>query len=139
MPAGAKYRVPEGGRRILGRGSQAHIRVKYGKLSRKHAELIPVDGWWYIKDLGSTNGTKVNKKPVTKPVLIKDKDRIRIGGHVLEAKITTLEEGGVSDADSYSSVFRRRWALLTYLPVATGQPLTHNSSFTSRFLLNECT
>jgi hypothetical protein len=47
---------------ILGRGEGAHaVQLQGFKfLSRKHAELILRSGSWFIKDLGSTNKSKLN-------------------------------------------------------------------------------
>jgi hypothetical protein len=38
------------------------------------------DGGFWIKDLGSTNGTAVNDEPLTRPRLLKDNDLICLGG-----------------------------------------------------------
>jgi len=47
---------------ILGRGEGAHAEQLGGFkfLSRRHAELILKTGNWFIKDLGSTNKSKLN-------------------------------------------------------------------------------
>lgn len=49
-------------------------------VSRPHARFDRVDGTWYIVDLGSSNGTKVNSQPVKdQPHALRDGDRIEIG------------------------------------------------------------
>jgi two-component system cell cycle response regulator len=67
----------EKGKTVLGRSAQADIPLKDSGVSREHSE-IKVDGEKVtIKDLGSTNGTFVNNKRITKYVL-KDGDKIQI-------------------------------------------------------------
>lgn len=50
-------------------------------VSRFHAEISITDGRYYIKDMGSTNGTYVNGKkvPPYKLTLIRSGDQIRLG------------------------------------------------------------
>ena len=65
------------GATIIGRSVQADIPLKDAGVSREHSE-IEVDGEnATIKDLGSTNGTFVNNKRITRHVL-KDGDKIQI-------------------------------------------------------------
>jgi pSer/pThr/pTyr-binding forkhead associated (FHA) protein len=52
-------------------------------VSRRHAELMWADGGWYIRDLGSTNGTIVNNVEVDSRMLAE--------GDVLTISITNLE------------------------------------------------
>ena len=50
-------------------------------VSRKHAEVRPSGGSWIVRDLGSTNGVKVNGKRVDpdRPQSIKPGDVIELG------------------------------------------------------------
>jgi diguanylate cyclase (GGDEF)-like protein len=67
----------EKGITVLGRSAQADIPLKDSGVSREHSE-IKVDGEKVIiKDLGSTNGTFVNNKRITRHVL-NDGDKIQI-------------------------------------------------------------
>ena len=51
----------------LGRGSDCHVVLDDGYVSRTHARLFRDPfGRWIIEDLGSHNGIRVNEKPVTK-------------------------------------------------------------------------
>ena len=52
-------------------------------VSRRHAELMWADGGWYIRDLGSTNGTIVNNAEIDS-VMLSEGDILTIG-------ITNLE------------------------------------------------
>lgn len=53
-------------------------------VSQLHARLFQRDGRVYVEDLGSTNGTFLNAKPVTGPVALSRGDRIQVGRTVLQ-------------------------------------------------------
>jgi pSer/pThr/pTyr-binding forkhead associated (FHA) protein len=53
-------------------------------VSQLHARIFRRDGGVYLEDLGSTNGTFLNRKPVNGPIALKRGDRIQIGRTVLE-------------------------------------------------------
>ncbi|MDR0889008.1 MAG: DUF3662 and FHA domain-containing protein [Coriobacteriales bacterium] len=68
----------------IGRGDDCDIQLDDANASRVHARFThDVSGAWSITDLGSTNGTLVNDRPVTE-VLLRNGDSITIG-------LTTLE------------------------------------------------
>src|SRR5207302_6866682 len=48
-------------------------------LSRKHAEIAPVNGAWVLKDCGSANGTFLNGMRVERDRPLHTGDRIRLG------------------------------------------------------------
>src|SRR5438445_315500 len=45
---------------ILGRRESCDIPLRFPNISGQHAEMSFRNGYWYIKDLNSTNGIKVN-------------------------------------------------------------------------------
>jgi pSer/pThr/pTyr-binding forkhead associated (FHA) protein len=61
----------------IGRSEAADLRVDAVEVSREHAEIIERNGAWLVRDLGSTNGTQVNGKPI-KEALLADGDNLRI-------------------------------------------------------------
>jgi len=64
----------------LGRGTGNDIRIPDKSVSRKHAVINYIDGKFYIRDLNSTYGTKVNGKDVTsRGVMINDEAQIELG------------------------------------------------------------
>jgi Protein of unknown function (DUF3662)/FHA domain len=65
----------------LGRSREADIVLDDANVSRKHAEVRPSGGSWIVRDLGSTNGIKVNGKRVdpNRPQSIKPGDVIELG------------------------------------------------------------
>jgi predicted component of type VI protein secretion system len=45
---------------VVGRRESSDIVLRFPNVSGTHCELAVVDGYWVVKDLGSSNGTKVN-------------------------------------------------------------------------------
>ncbi|HEY6154063.1 MAG TPA: FHA domain-containing protein [Candidatus Udaeobacter sp.] len=62
----------------IGRGPDNTIVVNDPSISTHHAQLLLEGDTYRLKDLDSTNGTRVNGKPVSETVLRFD-DRIRFG------------------------------------------------------------
>jgi hypothetical protein len=81
--AGKSYALT-GSVMTLGRDSACDIVIDDANVSRKHAQLTQdVVGTWKLSDLDSTNGTLLNRAPVT-TALLRDGDQISIGVTVLE-------------------------------------------------------
>jgi pSer/pThr/pTyr-binding forkhead associated (FHA) protein len=53
-------------------------------VSQVHARVFRRDGSFFVEDLGSTNGTFLNKKPVSVAVPLRKGDRLQVGKTVLE-------------------------------------------------------
>ena len=72
----------------LGRRESCDIPLRYPNVSGLHAELSFKDGYWYIRDLNSTNGIKVNGTRVQEK-LVHPKDEITIGkrGYVIHYEL----------------------------------------------------
>ena len=49
---------------MLGRSPGCHLTFADDTVSRRHAELLLLDGRWILRDLGSSNGTWVNGRQV---------------------------------------------------------------------------
>jgi two-component system, NtrC family, sensor kinase len=63
---------------LVGRESR-QLPLTDNTVSRRHAELIPAEGNWVLKDLGSSNGSYVNGARVTNRYTLKLGDQIRVG------------------------------------------------------------
>jgi Protein of unknown function (DUF3662)/FHA domain len=70
------------GRNVIGRGTDADIRLPDTGVSRKHVDIVLEGGVATAEDLGSTNGTLVNGRRISRQAL-SDGDVIRIGHSVL--------------------------------------------------------
>lgn len=67
---------------VIGRVAGCDLVIDDNKASRRHARIVVEAGVAEVEDLGSSNGTRLNDKPVTRRVL-RDGDRIQIGATVL--------------------------------------------------------
>ncbi|CAM3299802.1 PAS domain S-box protein [Corallococcus soli] len=75
---GKAYRL-EPGEHIIGRGSEAEVRIDDHGVSRKHARIRrAADGTCHVTDLESTNGTFLNGLPVSTAEL-QEGDRLQVG------------------------------------------------------------
>ena len=73
---------PEGERTTIGRSPDCDIFLDDVTVSRKHAELLQEDGRFTITDLGSLNGTYVNRRRIESSPLA-DGDELQIGKYRL--------------------------------------------------------
>lgn len=75
---GRKYELPDHEPQLIGRSSEA-LPLMDTTVSRRHAELTPDDGAWYIRDLESQNGTYVNGVKIAERLRLRPGDQIRTG------------------------------------------------------------
>ena len=64
---------------VIGRGEENGIVLNIAEVSRAHAVLSKAEEGYMIKDLGSTNGTFVDKKKVGNKYLLKPGDTVMLG------------------------------------------------------------
>jgi pSer/pThr/pTyr-binding forkhead associated (FHA) protein len=70
----------------IGRAADATIVLTDDYASTRHARLFPQNGEWIVEDLGSTNGTYLDRQKVTQPLPVPVGVPIRIGKTVLELR-----------------------------------------------------
>jgi hypothetical protein len=63
----------------IGRSRDCDVVLSDENVSRRHAEVRPSGGSWIVKDLGSTNGVKVNGRRIQGPQSLKPGDTIELG------------------------------------------------------------
>ena len=71
---------------LIGRGTDAAIRLDDDYVSTRHARVATNGEEWFVEDLGSTNGTYVGSQRVTTPTPVAVGTPIRIGKTVLELR-----------------------------------------------------
>lgn len=67
-------------RLVVGRSSRTEIPIKHTSISREHCAFLKgEDGTWYVEDLGSSNGTWVNKDKVEGRKALVERDIVKCG------------------------------------------------------------
>jgi len=80
--AGTVY--PLGDELTVGRAAGCQITLDDTYASQLHARLFMRDEQLYVEDLGSTNGTYLNRRKVAAPMVVSHGDQIQIGSTVME-------------------------------------------------------
>jgi uncharacterized protein (TIGR02996 family) len=101
----------------VGRAAGNDLVLADPTVSDRHCRLSERDGAWFVDDLGSERGTRVNGQPITEPVALGDRDRIYIGAFVLELedideRIGPVEEGlldGIARGDDDARAIYADW------------------------------
>jgi Inner membrane component of T3SS, cytoplasmic domain len=70
----------------IGRADDSTLVLTDDYASARHARLVPHDGQWLIEDLGSTNGTYLDRDKVTGPTIVPPGAAIRIGKTAIELR-----------------------------------------------------
>jgi pSer/pThr/pTyr-binding forkhead associated (FHA) protein len=70
----------------IGRAEGCEIILQDTYVSQMHARVFSKDGEWFVEDLGSTNGTYLNRVKVAQATPIGAGDEIRIGKTSLEVR-----------------------------------------------------
>jgi hypothetical protein len=68
----------------VGRAAGCSITLDDTFVSQIHARVFARNGQWFVEDLGSTNGTYVNRSKVSGPMVITNGDRFQVGNTVME-------------------------------------------------------
>jgi serine phosphatase RsbU (regulator of sigma subunit)/pSer/pThr/pTyr-binding forkhead associated (FHA) protein len=74
---GQKLQI-QGDRVVLGRNPDCDVVISGTAVSREHAQILAIQGKYYIEDKQSRNGTFVNNQQINGRTLLKDSDRIKI-------------------------------------------------------------
>jgi pSer/pThr/pTyr-binding forkhead associated (FHA) protein len=71
---------------LLGRGTDAAIRLDDDYVSTRHARFATNGEQWFVEDLGSTNGTYVGSQRVSTPVPVAIGIQVRLGKTIVELR-----------------------------------------------------
>ena len=66
-PCGGGDTIPLIKKRItIGRRGEADIQLQFSNVSTKHCRMTVEQGYWFVRDLNSRNGTKVDDKKIAR-------------------------------------------------------------------------
>ncbi len=71
---------------VVGRASVSDLRLQHPSISRRHTQIKRVGEQFFVKDLGSQNGTFVNKERIGTEVEVKPGDSIAMGNALLRLR-----------------------------------------------------
>lgn len=67
---------------VVGRQAESSICLESPAVSRQHACIVYDDGKYLVEDIGSSNGTFVNGRPITGRVSLTERDTLQIGPYL---------------------------------------------------------
>ena len=85
---------------VFGRHPACDIVLESGAVSRQHAQILKIDGEYYIEDLHSRNGTLLNGEQITQRQLLCDGNHLGICDLEFIFRLGPGELGDVSSTAS---------------------------------------
>lgn len=85
---------------LIGRQESCHLHIASSDVSRNHAEIASMGGTLWIRDLGSTNGTFVNKLRVHRATLLQSQDILHFGSAEFRVDRRVVSLPGIAEAMS---------------------------------------
>ena len=79
---------------LVGRRESCDIVLRFSNVSAHHCQLTVVGGYWYVKDLQSRNGVKVNGTRVQEKRLDPG-DMVSVAKHSYEIQYSPVDNGAV--------------------------------------------
>ena len=76
---------------VIGRKAGAEIVVDDASVSRRHARLFVARGEWFVEDLHSRNGSRLNGRPIDAAVAVKAGDVVKVGDTLVRIVSTGVE------------------------------------------------
>jgi serine phosphatase RsbU (regulator of sigma subunit) len=95
-----EHRV-ESDQNVIGRSSKADLVIPDRSLSRQHARLFRQDDEWVIEDLGSRNGTQLNKMQISGTSPLKEGDIIGLGASTITVRRIGDASASQASVDSF--------------------------------------
>jgi two-component system cell cycle response regulator len=100
---------------VIGRSSKTDIQIEEDSISRNHAMIVNRGDRYLLKDLGSTNGTYVNDRPIQE-IDLRDGDLVKIGrtifkflsGHNIESAYHE-EIYRLTTTDGLTQIYNKRY------------------------------
>lgn len=89
---------------VIGRHKDCDLKVGSPQVSVHHCAILLRDGRAWIRDLDSTNGTRVNGEPIHQDRELKTKDVLWVGPALIEVVFdASVDILGAADAGEYTA------------------------------------
>jgi adenylate cyclase len=79
---------------LIGRRESCDVVLRFANVSAHHCQMMVVAGYWYVRDLKSRNGVKVNGVRITER-RVDPGDTLSIAKHNYELRYSPIELGAV--------------------------------------------
>lgn len=80
---------------LVGRRENCDIVLRFTNVSSNHCQFTLQNGYWYVRDLNSTNGVKVNNVRIAAEKLISPGDQVTIARHNFRLMYSPTDLGAV--------------------------------------------
>jgi adenylate cyclase len=80
---------------VVGRRESCDIVLRFSNVSAYHCELILEGGYWYVRDKGSRNGTKVNGVRISARKRLDPGDELSVAKHKYDVAYVPTDCGAV--------------------------------------------
>ena len=84
---------------VIGRGREVSLTLPHPLVSRRHTELFEKDGYLYVKDLGSLNGTYVNNRRIESEQRLAPNELLTLGNVTFRAMYDAVGNSDVIDEE----------------------------------------
>ena len=88
----------------IGRVPGNDVVLPKGNVSKRHSRIVLKDNRFIVVDLKSTNGTYVNGRKITSPLVVKEGDKIYVGDYVLTLEGATALDGQKAPSPGISAM-----------------------------------
>jgi len=95
---------------LVGRREACDIVLRYPNVSSQHCKLMVENGYWYVDDLGSSNGTKVNGNRVQRK-RVDPGDTVTFAKHKYQMAYSPQDLGAIgpppADDDDFMQIMQK--------------------------------
>ena len=89
---------------VVGRHRSAQLRLSAENISREHLRITLEGGALFVEDLGSANGTLINRKKLAGKLEVRPSDTLQVGPYALRLRalmpVADRADSSISDADT---------------------------------------
>jgi EAL domain-containing protein (putative c-di-GMP-specific phosphodiesterase class I) len=116
---------------VIGRRPESDLQIASQCVSSRHAEILQIGPHLFVRDLGSTNGTYLNRQQVKQPTPIADGDHIEIANVEFRVEFRAADaRGSRADLDALKKtaqavdVLESNWILSQFHELIRGELVT---------------